>query len=132
MTDTGAVSFSVSWGDTTDKGDLYVSEQDYNYLPNAASLNLPSGNGIVNVNWTEAGTLDDNTGDTIHYDVYGSADNGATYPYIVAKDLPSGTTNVQWDTLSDGIGLSGGTNCRVKLAIGDGFAAGDGSGEYSY
>lgn len=125
VTNTGSANQTWSWGTaTTSQGVLIVNEQAYNHLPNTFTLNPPSGSGVVNISWN---ATTDSDGDPAHYDVFGSTDNGVTWPHIIATGLSG--TSTSWNTVTAGVALSGANSqVRVMVAAGDGQQIGSGAG----
>jgi predicted CxxxxCH...CXXCH cytochrome family protein len=131
VTNSGTLSYTVATGSVTNRGDIAVTEQLFNHLPTAVSFSpQPTGSGIINIAWLAS--TDQDAGHTVHYDVYGSEDGGLNYDNIIARNLPAATTSVQWDTVTAGIGLAAANNqVKVKVLAGDGYQAGDGSGDHT-
>jgi hypothetical protein len=124
LEETTAIGVKVSYGSTARRGDVTLAEQFVNAAPTAATNNGTTGIGvgdaIVNINWNASvdGTDGITTDNTIHYDIYGSDDNGLTYDYVIAENY-TGPTTLDWDTQTAGI-ISG--TIAVKINAGDGYA----------
>ncbi|WP_305046013.1 multiheme c-type cytochrome [Geoalkalibacter sp.] len=111
-------NLEIRYGGKRGTSILTVYEQEGNDLPGLFTVDNPSANvaGTVNLSWNPS---TDSDGDEVVYDVHGSIDNGATWPYVIASDL--GSTSVAWDTKAHGIGLTGpqsGVRFRVGAADG--------------
>ncbi|MBW2505327.1 MAG: fibronectin type III domain-containing protein [Deltaproteobacteria bacterium] len=123
-------SITFNFGDETTKGQFLVNVQPYNHAPNASFqilLNTPTvrPGGYIDVDWVAAGAND--PGQSTHYDIFGSADNGNDgYPYVIATDVTDADDfngsefgKVTWDTVGDGLTAS--HQCKVKIEVGDGY-----------
>ena len=98
-----------------------VINVNVNGAPSAPAITAPSAgsnqSGTVNITWSASTDPD---GSPVHYDVYGSINNGATYPYIIAKNV-SGTSTT-WNTVADQIGMNAAaTGVRIRVEAGDGY-----------
>lgn len=109
---------TISYGDSVNRGDLTVAERMVNTVPSDPVLNATVSGGLVSMTWTQAIDTVDGVTDTVHYDLYGSNDNGSTYKYLLATDLPATTTAYSWNTQESGI-LS--ATAAVRLKAGDGY-----------
>lgn len=122
-----------TFGTLATKGQLLANVQPYNHPPTTDSLNLNAtyqAGGYIDINWTP---VTDPEGHVVHYDIYGSADDGADgYPYVIATGLTnSDPAAVRWDTVGDG--LISTHNFAVKADVGDGYQfeeSPEGSGVY--
>ncbi len=122
-------SLTLAWGDATKKGQLMVTAQPINHQPSApvlGSLSRAVG-GYINITWTTSndGTPSDG-GQTLHYDILGSSDNGTTWPYVIGTNLTDAdaVTGVLWDTVGDGLDRLNGTgnfSCKVRVDASDGY-----------
>jgi predicted CXXCH cytochrome family protein len=116
VTSTGV---KVNYGSTAYRGDVTLAEQIVNVVPTDPAVNATVSGATVNVTWTASTDTVDGLSDTVHYDLFGSDDNGATYRYLIARDIPAATTSYAWNTQEDGI--SGAATVAVKLLPGDGY-----------
>ncbi len=123
-----STAVDLIYGDTTNKGQVLANVQPYNHEPNgtfAIVLDSPEvrSGGYIDIDWIAADAMD--AGQTLHYDLYGSADDGLTFPYVIATDIDDTDLNgtaygkVTWDTVGDG--LTAAHTCRVRVELGDGF-----------
>ncbi|WP_429885317.1 cytochrome c3 family protein, partial [Geoalkalibacter halelectricus] len=115
----GTREMEVWFGSKRGASLLTVYEQESNLLPNPFSVTTPNSpaGGDVTINWTAAV---DPEGDEVLYDVYGSVDGGASWPYIIAVDVPG--TSALWRTKKDGLALNAPlNNVRVRVGAGDGM-----------
>ncbi len=99
-----------------------VSKVGVNSPPNAVTVTAPTAgtySGTVNVTWN---AVTDPNGDAVHYDVYGSVNNGTSFPYIIATGITG--TGTTWNTLADQVGLlAANTTVRIKVVAGDVYSA---------
>ncbi len=102
------------------KGQLYVMEQDYNHASDAPSnifiQEQPLG-GYLDISWNTSSAND--VGQTVTYDVFGSIDNGVTYPYVIATNLTG--TSTTWDTVGDNLIGNIYNNIKIKVLANDGY-----------
>ncbi|MDH3997744.1 MAG: hypothetical protein OET90_02790, partial [Desulfuromonadales bacterium] len=124
-----STDLTLTSGTTATKGQLLVNVQPYNNQPNgsfAIALNSPEvrSGGYIDIAWVSANPQD--VGQTVHYDIFGSADGGSSYPYVIATavtdidDLNGAEYGrVTWDTVGDG--LTSSYSCKVKVEVGDGY-----------
>jgi len=118
---------SIGWGSAANGGAMTLSERIVNAAPLNPNLSLTSNtNGTITVGWQNNGDGSDGVADTVHYDLYGSDDNGTTYRYLLAKNLAATTTSYAWITQEDGI--AGSATMAVKLLPGDGYTHYTGAG----
>lgn len=117
----GAVT-SVGWGSAANDGTLTAAERLVNVAPTSPNLQGTVTGALVNLTWTESTDGADAVDDTVHYDLYGSDDNGATYEYLIATGLSADTISYTWNTQLHGIALEGAANVAVKIKAGDGYA----------
>ena len=106
--------------------------QENNARPNAFTLTAPAAasaqSGEMNIAWNAAVDPD---GDPVGYDIYGSIDNGATYPFVIATGVTG--TSTTWDTVKSGLGLTAPlTTAKVKVAAGDGMSHNEGGTYYDH
>jgi predicted CxxxxCH...CXXCH cytochrome family protein len=98
---------TASYGDATTRGDLTVAERIINDPPqpqaNPGSASLPASSAVVDIQWDAYTDTVDGLSDTVHYDLYGSDDDGASYEYLIAIGLDAATTSYQWNTQVAGI-----------------------------
>lgn len=120
---------TISYGSASNRGDIGIFETLFNHLPTPVVFSpQPTGSGIVTISWT--GSTDQDAGHTVHYDVFGSDDNGATFSHVIATGIDAATTSVDWNTVAAGIGLSGPNNgVMVKVVAMDGYLSGDGTSD---
>ncbi|MDT8441870.1 MAG: CxxxxCH/CxxCH domain-containing protein [Desulfuromonadales bacterium] len=116
----GIVS-DVGWGSAANGGTLTAAERLVNVAPTNPNLQGAVIGALVNLTWTESTDTADAVDDTVHYDLYGSDDNGASWHYKIAHGLPATTTAYSWNTQMHGIALNGAANVAVKIEAGDGF-----------
>ena len=110
----------ANYGTAAYRGDLTMAERKVNTLPTNPNVNATVSGANVNVTWTAStDTADGITTDVVHYDLFGSDDNGANYRYLIASDIPAATTAYSWNTQEDGI--AGSATVAVKLVPGDGY-----------
>jgi predicted CXXCH cytochrome family protein len=111
----------ANYGTVANRGDLTMAERIVNALPVNPALNatVSVGSPNVNITWNNNGDGSDGVADTVHYDLFGSDDNGASYRYLIAKDLPAATVNYTWNTQKAGI--AGSATVAVQLLPGDGY-----------
>ena len=114
-----ATAVKLNYGSTAYRGDVTVAERILNVVPTNPAVNATVSGANVNVTWTASTDTADGLADTVHYDLFGSDDNGTTYRYLIAKDIPAATTNYSWNTQLAGI--SGAATMAVKLLPGDGY-----------
>jgi predicted CXXCH cytochrome family protein len=119
LSEVTATGVKVNYGSTAYRGDVTVAEKIVNVVPTDPAVNATVSGANVNVTWTASTDTVDGLSDTVHYDLFGSDDNGATYRYLVARDIPAATTSYAWNTQEDGI--SGAATVAVKLLPGDGY-----------
>ena len=112
---------SVGWGSAANGGTLTGAERLVNVAPTSPNLQGTVSGALVNLTWTQSTDSADAVTDTVHYDLYGSDDNGATYKYLIATGLPAATTSYAWNTQMHGIALTGAANVAVKIKAGDGY-----------
>ncbi|MBE0502631.1 MAG: CxxxxCH/CxxCH domain-containing protein [Desulfuromonadales bacterium] len=113
---------SVGWGSAANGGALVTAERKVNVTPSNPNLQGSVNGAMVELTWTAStDTADAITDDTVHYDLYGSDDNGDTWKYLLASKLPAATTSYQWNTQLEGIALSAGATVAVKIKAGDGY-----------
>jgi predicted CxxxxCH...CXXCH cytochrome family protein len=121
-------SVTLTYGTDADKGGILLfNEQEYNNLPTGLGslAQTPTysdfiGGNLNRLSWAAASPA--NSGQSVHYDVFGSIDNGVTWPYTIGRNLTA--TNVDWDLVGDGI-TGNQTQVRFKVLAGDGFREGD-------
>jgi hypothetical protein len=125
LTAGSGTSATASYGSLTTRGDASLGEQIVNVSPNnvtGASATLNAGEAVVDIQWStpvrESDGLDDVTEDPLHYDIYGSNDNGANWDYVLAEELDGTATSLQWDTQAFGI-IDG--ILKVRIKVGDGY-----------
>lgn len=120
---------TFAWGDDAKKGQLMVTAQPINHQPSASVLGPLSraAGGYIDITWTPSndGTPSDE-GQTLHYDVLGSADNGVTWPYVIGTGLTDADAlaGVRWDTVGDGLDRLNGSgifNAKVRVEASDGY-----------
>ena len=119
----GAVN-SVGWGPTSKGGILSFATQPINTSPTAPTVSGTVSGANVNISWTAATDAADGVGDSVHYDVYGSANGGADgFPHVIATGLTTNATvgaPLVWDTQAAGIALSAAvSNVQVRVEAGD-------------
>ncbi|MDT8441992.1 MAG: CxxxxCH/CxxCH domain-containing protein [Desulfuromonadales bacterium] len=122
LSEVTATGVKANYGTATFRGDLTVAERKVNLPPTDPALQATVNGALVNMTWTEATDTTDGVTDEVHYDLYGSDDNGATWKYLIATGLPATTTAYSWNTQMHGIALNGAANVAVKIEAGDGFA----------
>ncbi len=124
-------NYDLRFGSERNDSFLSVFEQEQNDRPDAFTVNTPAPGtpaGDVAISWN---TASDPDGDTVYYDVYGSIDNGVSYPFIIADGITA--TSTTWDTLADGIGLSAAeADVYIKVAAGDGMKHNEGGTYYDH
>lgn len=134
LTITGATSTALTgyYGSVANKGgQLLYNLQSYNDLPSGLGTLSQSqvassfiGGNLYRLTWSAANptpnTVDE--AQTVHYDVFGSIDNGSTWPYVIGRNLATNT--VDWDPVGDGI-TGNQTAVKFKVMAGDGFRSGD-------
>ena len=122
-------SINLDWGDSTNKGQILITAQPINHQPSAVSFGSLSRStgGYIDITWSPSndGTPSDG-GQTLHYDIFGSADNGSTWPFIIGTNLTDAdaVAGVRWDTVGDGLDHFNGTgifDCKVKVEVSDGY-----------
>ncbi|MBW2505326.1 MAG: hypothetical protein JRE16_12270 [Deltaproteobacteria bacterium] len=122
----------LNFGTAATKGQLLVNVQPYNIPPHdttrlepaiSPTYQLRTG-GYIDIDWNAIAT--DSDGQAVHYDVFGSDDDGANYDYVLATnvsstdDLNNGQWGrITWDTVGDGIVTA--ASLRVSVEAGDGF-----------
>jgi hypothetical protein len=143
LTNTGGANMLISYGDNTNKGLLLVNEQQYNHKSTTANATVNTAvsgaptPGVVNITWTAY--TDSDSGQTVHYDLFGSTNSGTNYNYVIATGVcfngttydpdctpatgDETTTGIKWDTIGDGIYGNLNNVVRVRLAVGDGYKA---------
>ncbi|MDT8442159.1 MAG: CxxxxCH/CxxCH domain-containing protein [Desulfuromonadales bacterium] len=114
----------LAWGPTTKGGILAVAAQPVNASPTVPSVSAAVNGAEVDIWWTPSTDTDDDVADTVHYDVYGSANGGADgFPHVIASGLPGNATSgapLVWDTQAAGIALDGSVNnVQIKVEAGD-------------
>jgi predicted CxxxxCH...CXXCH cytochrome family protein len=119
----GAID-NVGWGPTSKGGILSFADQPDNISPSVPTVTPTVTGSNVSFYWTASTDSADGVADTIHYDVYGSANGGNDgFPYVIATGLTTNATvgsPLVWDTQAAGIALSGSvTNVQVKVEAGD-------------
>jgi predicted CxxxxCH...CXXCH cytochrome family protein len=114
---------TLAWGTTGNGGTLNVGERFVNVAPLAGAnpLNATVSGAIVTLTWDTYTDDQDGLSDSVHYDLYGSDDNGATWKYLIATDLKA-VNSYKWNTQLEGIALSSAATVAVKLQAGDGYA----------
>ncbi len=120
------VGVKAGYGSTAYRGDLTVAERIQNTVPSDPAVAATVSGANLNVTWTASTDTVDGLSDTVHYDLFGSDDNGSTYRYLIAKNIPAATTNYSWNTQEAGI--SGSATMAVKLLAGDGYGHYTGAG----
>ncbi len=110
-----------------------VLNVNLNTAPSAPAVTEPpvgsTRSGTVSISWSAA---TDPNGNPLHYDVYGSTDNGATYTYVIATNVAG--TSTTWNTAADQVGLNAPDNkVRIRVEAGDGVfhTAGSMSGSFT-
>jgi predicted CxxxxCH...CXXCH cytochrome family protein len=121
-------TIDLDWGDEINKGQLLFNVQPINHqpsLPILGALSRATG-GYIDITWAPSndGTPSDG-GQVLHYDIFGSADDGVTWPYIIGTNLTDAdaVTGVIWDTVGDGLDRfnAGSYNTRIKIDASDGY-----------
>ncbi len=118
-----SVTLTLTAGTSATKGQLLANVRPYNHPPNGTFAIVPNPptlrpGGYIDIDWSDADPQD--VGQTLHYDVYGSADGGATFPYVIATKIPDGYPGtITWDTVGDG--LTEAYDCMVRVELGDGY-----------
>lgn len=120
------IGVKANYGSTAYRGDITVAERILNAVPNNPAVAATVSGANLNITWSNTGDGSDGLSDTVHYDLFGSDDNGTTYRYLIAKGLPAGTVNYTWNTQLAGI--SGSATMAVKLLAGDGYGHYTGAG----
>ncbi|MHB1398349.1 MAG: CxxxxCH/CxxCH domain c-type cytochrome [Trichloromonadaceae bacterium] len=110
--------FELRYGSDRYQMFFTLFQQPKNNRPGAFAVSTPSGTqaGSVPLSW---GPVTDSENDPLTYDVYGSIDNGATYPFIIGTGLK--LTTATWNTSKDGIALTAAVNARFKVEASDGL-----------
>ncbi|MDT8422430.1 MAG: CxxxxCH/CxxCH domain-containing protein, partial [Desulfuromonadales bacterium] len=119
----GAVT-SIGWGPTSKGGILSFATQPINTSPTAPTVSSTVSGANASIWWAASTDIADGVADTVHYDVYGSANGGADgFPYIIATGLTTNATvgaPLVWDTQAAGIALGAAvSNVQVRVEAGD-------------
>ena len=126
LSEVTATAVKANFGTVANRGDMTVAERIVNAVPNNPSVAATVSGANLNITWSNTGDGTDGIADTVHYDLFGSDDNGTTYRYLIARELSAATNNYTWNTQLAGI--SGSATMAVKLLAGDGYGHYTGAG----
>ncbi len=98
----------IGWGPTSKGGILTFTSQPVNASPTVPVVTFNAVSGAnVSFYWPASTDDIDDVADTVHYDVYGSANGGTDgFPYVIKTDLTTNATAgapLVWNTQESGI-----------------------------